>query len=223
LTYLNLVFFMSSLVFNMCNWGYQINAIKFVLFGRALSNRLIVISMMLSHFLLFVFIIFISLFACFAQREYYSAQSISDIISSVFLLMVSISYVYVGRKFLNFASLVQISDFQEIKRRGVTTMILISVLFFFKTVFNFLRGILRFDQVFSQKAFEDNYLSYGVYYFFYVFVFDLLPKITLVYSARLAINKNLGKNNEYENIKGDMTNSYESSFLGSVENSRNEE
>jgi membrane protein CcdC involved in cytochrome C biogenesis len=125
-----------------------------------------------------------------------------DIISGVMLLFVSFAYIFVGKKFFKYANQVTISGYQSIKKRGKATIVILSCLFIVRVVFNILRGALQFDKKWNENAFKDDDVSYGVYYFFYVVILDLLPKAYLLYSAGTAINKNLDKDNRHGLVSG---------------------
>jgi hypothetical protein len=71
----------------------------------------------------------------------------------------------------------------NIRFRIVFSIALIAGIFFVRFLYLIIRVIIKFDENFENDSWKSDDIGYGIYYSFYLLIFDFIPKIYLMYNA----------------------------------------
>lgn len=175
MSYTTILLFLSGIIFNLFNWLYQTAEIKYFLdrttnHQRTLNLMLIGLQITLSSLLILLFTI-----SWVVQLQIITVIKIFSVIFSLWYLFISGAFTFAGlyfyRKLVEFSA----AKAQQMKKRIIWSVTLISSTFFIRGWFNLIRVIMKLDKLFISQSLKENTIYYPLFIFFYFTIVDILP------------------------------------------------
>jgi hypothetical protein len=185
----NLVFLISSIMFNNANWVYEIYSMKFVLYGSSSNQKWIMIVLYFINIALVIFFWLISGYICKHFNDSQHAQNVGDKISACIYLLMILAFILTGVKFYSYIKKMSHNSYKYIKNKVIVSMTIMWILFLWDTVFHVLSGFTQFDKSLTDSGWSEDRILFALYYFSYVVIFDLTPKLYILYTVHITINQ----------------------------------
>ena len=125
--------------------------------------------------------------------SYDSTIYILRYVSSLAYIVVSFAFIFTGLRFYSKFKLADKNRARNHKCQTFWSVFIISSIFMFRGVFNFIRAITKFDITYEDDAWANNTIGFPIYNFCYIFLLDIFPIIFLMLSVHLVVQKNIQK------------------------------
>jgi hypothetical protein len=139
-------------------------------------------------------------------------QKIGYMTTNVLFLILAIVFLVVGIKFYYYSHQLVVQNYY-LKYKITIVLWVISGLFTLRAVFYITKFFYNFDEKFAIDGWRKDDPIYGLYYSLFVLLFDLIPKIFILYSVKITITQIYGKAGIGKRKRYTSSRSYDSSIV----------